>query len=59
MRACSHKRNQGEGQRRKEREMERESEADSWLSMEHHSGLDLTTSRSGPKLKPRVRYVTN
>jgi len=37
-----------------QREREREFQADSMLSMEPDMGLDLTTLRSRPELKPNV-----
>ena len=42
-----------------EREREKESQADSTLSMELNAGLDLTTLRSGPEPKSRVRCSTD
>jgi len=38
---------------------EKETWADSMLSAEPDTGLDLTTLRSRPKLKPRVRHSTD
>lgn len=40
------------------RERERESEADSAPSLEPDARLDLTSRRSRPELKPRVRCLT-
>ena len=40
-------------------ERERESQADSMLGAEPHVGLNLVTLRSRPKLKPRVRCLTD
>ena len=40
-------------------EKERETQADSALSTEPNSGLNLRTLRSQPELKPRVRCLTN
>ena len=44
---------------KEQKERERDSQADSMLSAEPDPGLDLMTLRSWPKLKPRVRYLTN
>ena len=41
------------------RERERESEADSVLSSEPNAGLDPTTMRPLPELKPRVRCLAD
>ena len=53
-----------EGERDREHEQEgqreeRESQTDSKLSMEPDVGLDPRALRSGPKPKPRARYLTD
>ena len=43
----------------REAEGEKESQADSPISMELATELDLKMLRSGPELKPRVERLTN
>ena len=46
-------------QREGQTEREEPPQAASPLSVEPNKGPHLTTLRSGPELKPRVRYLTN
>ena len=49
----------GEHEWEGQEEREKEPEADSTLTMEPNTGLDLMTLKSWPELKPRVRSLTN